>query len=261
MLIDTHCHLYLLEEPAPQVVERARGAGVGHLVDVGVDLESSRRAAENARRLEGVSATAGVHPHDAVTLTPEVLEALRELLEDERVVAVGETGLDYFRNHSPREVQRAAFASHVRLARELDKALVVHCRDAFDDVLAILDHEGPPARVVLHCFSGDERMAARALEAGCHVSFAGTVTFKNAPALRQACALVPLERMVLETDSPYLSPHPFRGRPNLPERVAVTAETVAAVHGRPVEEIAAATTGTAIRAFGLAVAVPGRGAP
>jgi TatD DNase family protein len=257
MLIDTHCHLHLLEEPAVEVVARARAEGVGHLVDVGVDLDSSRQAADNARRLQGVSATAGVHPHDAVTLTPRVLDELRALLADERVVAVGETGLDYFRDHSPREVQRTAFAAHVRLARELDKALVVHCRDAFEDVLAILEREGPPERVVLHCFSGDERMATRALQAGYHVSFAGTVTFRNAPRLREACAAVPLERMVLETDSPFLSPHPFRGRPNRPERVAVTAAAVAEVHGRPVEEVASATTTTAIRAFGLAVTVPG----
>ncbi len=257
MLVDTHCHLHLLEEPAETVLERARAAGVAHLVDVGIDLGSSRQAAANARRLEGVSATAGVHPHDAVTLTPETLEALRDLLADERVVAVGETGLDYFRNHSPREVQRAAFAAHVRLARELDKALVVHCRDAFEDVMAILDGEGAPARVVLHCFSGDERMAMRAVEAGYHVSFAGTVTFKNAPELREACAAVPLARMVLETDSPFLSPHPFRGRPNRPERVAVTAETVAAVHGLEVEHVASATSATAARAFRLPSAVPG----
>ncbi len=257
MLIDTHCHLHLLEEPAREVVARARAAGVGHLVDVGVDLASSGQAADNASRLEGVSATAGVHPHDAVTLTPQALEELRALLADERVVAVGETGLDYFRDHSPRQVQRTAFAAQVRLARELDKALVVHCRDAFEDVLAILEREGAPGRVVLHCFSGDERMAARAVEAGYHVSFAGTVTFKNAPLLREACAVVPLERMVLETDSPYLSPHPYRGCPNRPERVAVTAATVAEVHRLPVVEVARATTATAIRAFGLAVAVPG----
>jgi TatD DNase family protein len=260
MLIDTHCHLHLLEEPAERVVERARAAGVGHLVDVGVDLGSSRQAVRNAGSLEGVSATAGVHPHDAVTLTPEVLGELRDLLADERVVAVGETGLDYFRDHSPRSVQRAAFTTQVRLARELDKALVVHIRDAFEDVLDILEREGPPARVVLHCFSGDRHMAARAVEAGYHVSFAGTVTFRNAPELREACAVVPLERMVLETDSPYLSPHPFRGRPNLPERVAVTAETVAAVHGVSAEEVAAATTGTAIRAFGLRIAAARGGA-
>jgi TatD DNase family protein len=259
MLVDTHCHLYLLEEGAEQVLTRARAAGVGHVVDVGVDLESSRTAVANARRLEGVSATAGVHPHDADTLTPETLRALRELLADERVVAVGETGLDYYRDNSPRQVQREAFASHVRLARELDKALVVHCRDAFEDVMAILEGEGAPGRVVMHCFSGDAPMAERMVQAGYHVSFAGTVTFRNAPKLREACAAVPLDRTVLETDSPFLSPHPFRGRPNRPERVAITAETVAAVHGVEVGRVAEATTATAARAFRLALPAP-RGA-
>ena len=139
MLVDTHCHLYLLEDGPEEVLGRARAAGVGHVVDVGVDLGSSRTAAANARRLEGVSATAGVHPHEADTLTPETVRALRELLADERVVAVGETGLDYYRDNAPREVQRAAFATHVRMARELDKALVVHCRDAWADVMAILE--------------------------------------------------------------------------------------------------------------------------
>src|SRR6266568_3524234 len=203
MLVDTHCHLYLLEDRPEEVLGRARAAGVGHLVDVGVDLESSRLARANARRLEGVSATAGVHPHEA---------------------------------------------------------LVVHCRDAFPDVMAILEGEGALDRVVLHCFSGDAPMAERVVRAGYHVSFAGTVTFKNAPKLREACAVVPLDRMVLETDSPYLSPHPFRGRPNSPERVAVTAETVAAVHGVDVERVAEATTATAVRAFRLPLrAVRGAG--
>jgi TatD DNase family protein len=251
MLVDTHCHLHLLEEPPERVVAEARAEGVGHLVDVGIDLDSSRRAAANAARLEHVSATAGVHPHDAVTLDDRVLGELRALLADERVVAAGETGLDYYRDHSPRAVQRAAFAAHVRLARELDKALVVHCREAFPDVLAILDGEGAPARVVFHCFTGDERVAERVVAAGWYVSFAGTVTFRNAPEQRAACAVVPLDRMVLETDSPFLSPHPYRGRPNHPGRVAVTAATVAAVHGVPVEEVAAATTASAARAFRL----------
>jgi TatD DNase family protein len=254
MLVDTHCHLHLLERPPEQVVAEARADGVGHLVDVGVDLDSSRQAAANAARLEHVSATAGVHPHDAVSLDDRVLGELRALLADERVVAAGETGLDYYRDHAPRPAQRAAFAAHVRLARELDKALVVHNREAFADVLAILDGEGAPERVVFHCFTGDERAAARVVEAGWYVSFAGTVTFRNAPEQRAACAVVPLDRMVLETDSPFLSPHPYRGRPNHPGRVAVTAATVAAVHGVPVERVAAATTGNAARVFGLRLA-------
>ena len=250
-LVDTHCHLHLLEEPAEQVLAGARVEGVGRLVDVGIDLPSSRQAAANAARLPGVSASAGVHPHEAASLDEAAMERLRELLGAERVVAVGETGLDYYRDLSPRQAQRAAFAAQVRLAGELDKALVVHCRDAWDDVLAILAAEGPPERVVLHCFTGDERVADRALAAGCHLSFSGTVTFRNAAEQRAACKLVPLDRMVLETDSPFLSPHPYRGRPNRPGRVAVTAATVAAVHGLPVEEVVAATTATATRLFRL----------
>ena len=253
MLVDTHCHLHLLEEPAEEVVAGALAEGVGHLVDVGVDLASSRQAAANAARLPQVSASAGVHPHDADTLDGAALAELRRLLAGAGVVGVGETGLDYHYDNSPRPDQRAAFAVHVRLARELDRTLVIHCREAMADVLAILDGEGAPPRVVFHCFAGDEREAARVVEAGWYVSFAGMLTFRNAPELRAACAAVPLDRMVLETDSPFLSPHPFRGRPNHPARVAVTAETVARLHGVAVEQVAAATTATAARAFGLAL--------
>jgi TatD DNase family protein len=251
VLVDTHCHLHLLEEPAEEVVAGALAEGVGHLVDVGVDLASSRQAAANAARLARVSATAGVHPHDADTLDGPALAELRRLLADGRVVGVGETGLDYHYDNSPRPAQRAAFAAHAGLARELDKTLVVHCREAFEDVLAVLDGEGAPSRVVFHCFAGDERDAARVVEAGWYVSFAGMLTFRNAPELRAACAAVPLDRMVLETDSPFLSPHPFRGRPNRPGRVAVTARTVAELHGTTPEAVAEATTRTAAEAFRL----------
>ncbi|HEX3211821.1 MAG TPA: TatD family hydrolase, partial [Actinomycetota bacterium] len=139
MLVDTHCHLHLLEQGPDEVVAGSLAEGVGHLVDVGVDLPSSRQAAANAARLDRVSATAGVHPHDADGFDGAALEELRRLLGDERVVGVGETGLDYHYDNSPRDLQRAAFAAHVRLARELDKALVVHCREAMADVLAVLD--------------------------------------------------------------------------------------------------------------------------
>ncbi|HET7518554.1 MAG TPA: TatD family hydrolase [Actinomycetes bacterium] len=251
MLVDTHCHLHLLEASAEEVVAGALAEGVGHLVDVGVDLDSSRRAVANAARLAQVSAAAGVHPHDADRFDDAAMAVLRRLLADDRVVGVGETGLDYHYDNSPRDRQRAAFAAHVGLARELDKALVVHCREAFEDVVAILGREGPPPRVVFHCFAGDERAAARVVEAGWYVSFAGTVTFRNASGLRAACAVVPLEQMVLETDSPFLSPHPYRGQPNRPGRVAVTAQTVADVHGVPVERVVEATTATAAEAFRL----------
>jgi TatD DNase family protein len=251
VLVDTHCHLHLLDGAADEQVALAGAEGVGRLVDVGIDLASSVGAAANAARLEPVSATAGVHPNHATELTPAVLDRLRGLLARPEVVGAGETGLDYYRDTCPPDVQRAAFAAHVRLAREYDKTLVVHCRDAFDDVMAVLDAEGAPDRVVLHCFTGDDTMAARAVQAGYFVSFSGTVTFKNAPAQRAACAVVPLDRLLLETDSPFLSPHPYRGQPNRPGRVAVTAATVAAVHGIGAAELAAATTATATRAFRL----------
>jgi len=251
VLVDTHCHLHLLDGAAEDIVGQARTEGVGHVVDVGIDLASSREAAGNAARIPAVSATAGIHPNEAEQLTPEAVAGLRELLARPEVVGVGETGLDYYRDRCPRDAQRAAFATHVRLARELDRVLVVHCRDAFEDALAVLDGEGAPERVVFHCFTGDERIAGRVVEAGYLVSFSGTVTFRNAPGQRAACAVVPLDRMVLETDSPFLSPHPYRGQPNRPWRVAVTAETVAAVHRTTVDEVARATTATAVRAFRL----------
>jgi TatD DNase family protein len=217
------------------------------------------RPGSTQRTVAGVVEVTAVEPVDPDRLTEDdaaragtrSLAELRRLLAAEWVVGVGETGLDYYRDRAPRDVQRAAFAAHVRLARELDKALVVHCREAFADVLAVLEGEGAPPRTVFHCFAGDERAAGRVVEAGWYVSFAGTVTFRNAPGLRAACAVVPLERMVLETDSPFLSPHPYRGQPNRPGRVAVTARTVAEVHEVPVEQVAEATTATATRAFGL----------
>jgi TatD DNase family protein len=250
-LIDTHCHLHLLEGRAEAIVAQAHAEGVPRLVDVGIDLASSADAATNAARIEGVWATAGIHPHNAIELTPAVAEHLESLLGMPRVVGVGETGLDYFRDHSPRSVQRVAFARQIELAKRLDKVLVVHCREAIGDVLDMLASEGAPERVVFHCFTGDEDMAGRVLEGGYTISFSGNLTFKNAPAQRAACALVPLDRMVLETDSPFLAPHPHRGQTNRPGRICVTAQMVAEVHGITLGEVAAATSATATRMFRL----------
>ncbi len=253
MLVDTHCHLSMLDGDPAAHVGQARADGVGWVVDVGVDLPSSLAAAATAARLDGVAATAGVHPHDAKTLDDGVVAELRRLLARPEVAGVGETGLDYHYDHSPRNLQRAAFAVHIRLAKECGKVLVVHCRDAFAEVLAMLADEGPPQRVVFHCFTGDDELAGRVVQAGYTVSFAGIVTFKHADAQRAACAAVPLDQMVLETDSPFLTPHPFRGRPNRPGMVAVTAAAVAAIHGASVAEVARATTATAARVFALPV--------
>ena len=254
MLVDTHCHLYLLGASAEELVAEAGAAGVGHLVDVGIDLASSEVAAANAARIPAVSATAGIHPNSATEATPTALAALEVLLARPEVVAAGETGLDNYRDHTPPEVQRRAFATHAELARRFDKALVIHCRDAFDDVLEVLDRAGAPERVVFHCFTGSAAMAKRIVEAGWVVSFSGTVTFRNAPDQRAACAVVPLDQLVLETDSPFLSPHPYRGQPNRPGRVAVTAATVAEVHGIDLDAVAKATTATAARTFRLPLA-------
>src|SRR5688500_488194 len=156
-----------------------------------------------------VWAVVGIHPHNAIEATDHVLERLRELAEHPRVVGIGETGLDWFRDHSPRVRQEESFREHIRLAKDLDKALVIHDRDAHDEVVEILKQERAPERTVFHCFSGDEKLARICADNGWYMSFAGTVTFKNAPALRKAAASAPLELIVAETDSPYLSPHPF----------------------------------------------------
>jgi TatD DNase family protein len=250
-LIDTHCHLHLLDGRPESIVARANADGVVGLVDVGIDLASSADAASNAARIDGVVATAGIHPHNAIELTPAVADRLEGLLGFPEVVGVGETGLDYYRDHSPPDVQRTAFGRQIRLARKLDKVLVIHCRDAFDDVVSMLDGEGAPERVVFHCFTGTPEMAARVIDGGWNVSFSGNVTFKNAPAQRESCAVVPLDRMVLETDSPFLTPHPHRGESNQPGRVALTAATVAEVHGTDVAAVATGTTATPRRLFRL----------
>jgi TatD DNase family protein len=248
VLVDTHCHLHLLEQPPEQVVAEARAEGVGHLVHVGIDLDSSRQAAANAARLEHVSATAGVHPHDAVTLDDRVLGELRALLADERVVAAGETGLDYYRDYAPHDAQRQLFQRHLAIAEELGKAVVIHCRAADADVArALADFDGT---VVLHCFSSPGLLEP-ALERGYYVSFAGNVTYPNAGELRAAARTVPADRILAETDSPYLSPQPRRGRPNEPANVVHTVASLAETRGEEQEELAARIDENASRAFGL----------
>jgi TatD DNase family protein len=250
--VDTHCHLSSVDGlDAAVAVERAVQARLELLVDVGVDLASSAECLATASRHPQVHAAVGIHPHNAIEATDHVLRRLRAMARHPRVVGIGETGLDFFRDHSPRVRQRESFIEHARIAKELDKALIVHARDAHDDVLALLDDEGPPPRTVMHCFTGDPLVAAACAERGFYLSFAGNVTFPNAPGLREAAAAVPLDLLVTETDSPYLSPHPLRGRPNEPARVVLVAETLARVHGVAVERLAAAVRSNARRLFAL----------
>lgn len=252
-LVDTHCHLSSIEESgevsAEEVMTQALAQGMVAVVDVATDLATSEAAAARAAQLPGVVAAVGVHPHEAGSWGAVAAVRIGELLDLPGVVGIGETGLDYVRELAPRAAQREAFGAHIRLAAARDRTLIVHCRGAFDDVLGMLDGEGAPKRVVLHCFSGTSQEAARVVAAGYFVSFAGNVTFRNAPDLRAACGEVPLDRLLVETDSPLLSPHPLRGAPNRPWRVAVTAATVARVHGVSREALAALTTANASRAF------------
>jgi TatD DNase family protein len=248
VLVDTHCHLHLLEGSADELVRQARTEGVGHVVDVGVDLASSRGAAANAARLPDVSATAGIHPHDAVQLTPEAVTELRRLLARPEVVAVGETGLDYYRDRDSAADQRASFVRHLALAAELGRPAIVHNREADEDVLRAIADWGGVA--VLHCFVGDRGFAERALALGCYLGLGGPLTFKSSQALRETASQLPLDRILLETDSPYLAPAPHRGQRNEPAHVRLVAERLAEVRGLTLDEVACATSENARRVFG-----------
>ena len=244
---DNHCHLPADLDEARAVVDEARSVGVERLVDVGTDVDSSKAAAERAAALDGVWATAGVHPHDAAT----GLDGLDEVLRSPGVVAVGECGLDYHYDHSPRPAQRDAFAAQVALAHEHGLPLVIHTREAWDDTFAILDEVGVPERTVMHCFTGGPDEAEASLGRGALLSFSGIVTFKTADDLRDAAASCPLDRLMIETDSPYLAPGPHRGRTNRPALLVHVGQGVAAAKGVSVEAVAAATWANAERFYGL----------
>jgi TatD DNase family protein len=251
--IDTHCHLELLFEGQDQdsTIARAQEAGVTTLVTVGVDLASSAEAVQTATYNEGVFASIGIHPNNAIEATEHVLDRLADLAAHPSVVAIGETGLDWFREGAPRVRQQDSFRDHIRLAKDAGKTLVIHDRDAHDDVVAILEQEGAPERTVFHCFSGDIELVKICAENGWYMSFAGNLTFRNAPHLREAAAAAPTDLLLTETDSPYLSPHPFRGKPNEPARVALTVAALAELHDLRVDEMAAQTFANAVRAFAL----------
>ena len=249
---DTHCHLDHHDElAAADQISNARSEGVATLITVGTDMASSTQAVQTAARHDGVWAVVGIHPNDAMEATPHVLEVIDTLAHHEQVLGIGETGLDYYRDHTTPQQQAAAFREHIALAKKHDKTLVVHCREAWTDCLRILDQEGAPARVVMHCFSGDVNVVDRCAANGWFMSFAGNVTFKNAGDLRVAASQAPVELLLTETDSPFLSPEPHRGRPNQPARVPLVARTLAGVKNVPVEEMAETTVANARRAFAL----------
>src|SRR3954447_26956980 len=248
MWTDSHCHVPY-EGVGVEVIEQARAAGVTRLVTVGTDAEQSAAAMETAAAHDGVWATVGLHPHDA----KEGVDTIVPLLErrEPKVVAVGECGLDYHYDHSPRDVQRAAFAAQIALAHSYGLALVIHTREAWDDTFAILAAEGVPERTVFHCFTGGPEEARKALDLGAHLSFSGIVTFPKADDLRAAAELCPLDRLLVETDAPYLTPVPHRGKPNRPAYVTLVGAAVAALRDVRSEEIAALTWANAETLFGL----------
>lgn len=247
---DNHCHLHYRDASPGLVADAvavAREAGVTRMITVGCDLADSKAAIAVASANEGVFATVGIHPHEAAGGTL----GIEALLADPNVVAVGECGLDYFYEHSPREAQREAFAAQIALAHAHDLALVIHTRDAWDDTFDVLAVEGVPERTVFHCFSGGPAEARRCLDLGAMLSFSGIITFKTAQDLRDAAAMCPMERLLVETDAPYLTPVPHRGTPNRPALVPLVGAGVAAAQGRAVDEIAAVTWENAARTYRL----------
>ncbi len=249
MWADSHCHLQY-EGITDDALARAGEAGVGRIICVGTDAPQSEKAIEVARAHPGtVWATVGLHPHDAI----QGVEGIVGLLGPPEVVGIGECGLDYHYDHSPREVQREAFAAQIGLAHQHGLALVIHTREAWDDTFTILRAEGVPERTVFHCFTGGPTEARLCLDLGASLSFSGIVTFKTAGDVREAAALAPLDRILVETDAPYLTPVPHRGSPNGPAFVALVGAAVAAAKGLPVEEVEAATWANTAALFGLPV--------
>ena len=232
----------------------AQTAGIVRAVTVGCDLPSSRWAARCAAEHDAVYAAVAIHPNEVAAAgsqpAAEILGEIEALATQPRVVAVGETGLDYYRDHAAPDLQRWWFREHIKIAKRTGKALMIHDREAHADVLAILAQEGPPERVVFHCFSGDAAMAGQCAEAGYVMSFAGNVTFPSAQPLREAAAAAPADLILAETDAPFLTPVPIRGRPNSPAMVAYTLRFLAELKGMDVADLCHAVTATAERTFG-----------
>lgn len=253
-LIDSHAHLddRAFEKDRAAVIARAFAEGIG-IVTIGSDLGSSREVVRLARRHRRIWATVGVHPHDAKHVDGAMLGALEELAKHGEAVAIGEIGLDYYRDLSPRDAQRRAFREQLDLARRVDLPICLHNRESTDDLLAILRRVGDGHRGVVHSFLGDAELAREFLDLGLHLGIGGPVTFPKNGALREAVKAVPLERLLIETDCPYLTPVPYRGRRNEPSYVRYVAEEIATLKEIDVEDVAARTTESAVRLFRLSV--------
>lgn len=251
-LIDSHTHIYYqdYQPDFDQILQRAAEAGVDAMLVVGTDLESSKHCLELAKRHSQLYATAGVHPHDAHGVTEDTYNEIRTLANDPNIVAIGEIGLDFYRDRSPRDVQETVFRRFLRMAKELDKPVVIHDRDAHERVMTILQEE-QITRGVLHCFSGDPAMAAKAIRMGLYISIPGTITYPSNGALREVVRTTTLDRMLVETDCPYLTPVPHRGKRNEPAHVRLAAEKIAELKGLTLEDVGRITTRNCCELFGL----------
>ncbi len=247
-LIDTHCHLTfdVLERDVDAVIARSRATRVTEWVTVGTDLLESRKAIELAERFEGMYAAIAIHPHEAKTVTAETIQELKKLAQHKKIVAIGETGLDYHYDFSPREEQKKVFAEHLKIAAELNLPVIIHCREAFDETMQILEeYRSGIKRIVFHCFSGSAEQAKIVLDKGFYISFTGVVTFKNAEKTRLAANVVHLDRLMIETDCPYMSPSPMRKQKvNEPALLVHTAKFLAELKQMDFVDFAQAVTAT-----------------
>jgi TatD DNase family protein len=244
---DTHCHIHddKMAFSSDESLSRARDAGVERFVVIGCDTETCTQATSLAAKHNDVWATVGLHPHDAIN----GVDSIVPFINAPRVVGIGECGLDYYYEHSPRDIQMRAFAEQIALSHQHDLTLVIHTRDAWQDTFDILDAEGMPTNTIIHCFTGGPDEARECVARGAYLSFSGIVTFKNATELREAAMLCPDDRILVETDSPFLAPVPHRGRPNEPAHVGIVGTAIADLRGTNSQEFAAITTANALRAF------------
>ena len=253
-IIDTHCHLDMISSgmDISEVVYRAVDRGVSRIITVGIDIESSKRAVELADEFDAVYATVGIHPHNVQGLKDNSYDELEMLCDNSKVVAYGEIGLDFVKQHAPHDVQLEHYARQVTLAKKVGLPLVIHDREAHDNILHVLRKEAPfPAGGVMHCFSGDWQLATHVLDLGFLISIPGIVTFNKASTLQEVAQKIPLDKLILETDAPFLAPDPYRGRPNVPEYMLYTAKKIADLRGVTVEKIARTTTKNALQLFSI----------
>lgn len=254
MIIDTHAHLDFpdYKSDLESVLIRAKEADVGCIINVGTNLASSKKSIALAKQFTNIYASIGIHPHDASKVSEQDWQILESIVQESKVVAIGETGLDYYRNRSPHEDQQHMFHKHLTLAKAHSLPVIIHCRDASSDCLKILDeHKNGMLSGVVHCFSGTEEMAKKCVDLGLYISFAGTITFSNAHTLREVAKSIPVERLLLETDSPFLAPQPKRGERNEPSYLSFIIPVLANIYGLSEKDIMRITTFNAYKLFGI----------